>query len=193
MIINCFSKPTIGRKNNIIDLSIKRKLINNYLKNKKLELTTTVIISILNIIGFYYFCIKYNMINNIPFLTSIVIIGIILFQSILIAPAINKLINIKDASILLRYIWPKFFLIIALLSLIAILTMSLVTNIKHPSIIFLIISFSLMVICFFITPLINKAKDLGDKKLWSTLHLTTIIATLITLILNILNTKYFLN
>ena len=57
------------------------------------------------------------MMKNLPLIISSIIVGIILFQSALVAPAINRLINAEDASVFLRYIWPKFFLIIAILSL----------------------------------------------------------------------------
>ena len=131
------------------------------------------------------------MIKNIPFITSILIIGIVLFQSILIAPAINKIINIKEASTILRYIWPKFFLIISLLSAVSILTILTINTNLNLAKWYIIISFSLMIICYFITPLINQAKDSGNNQLWSLLHLLTVIATLITLILNILNIIYW--
>jgi len=124
-------------------------------------------------------------VKSLPLILSGVIIGIIFFQSILVAPGVNKMINSQDASIFLRYIWPKFFLIIALISLGA-----LIVNIfnSNPNIfkILTFISFLLMLICFFITPVINNAKDTLNDQLWSALHLLTIILTLITLILNIL-------
>ena len=123
--------------------------------------------------------------KSLPLILSGVIIGIIFFQSILVAPGVNKMINSQDASIFLRYIWPKFFLIIAFISLGA-----LIVNIfnSNPNIfkILTFISFLLMLICFFITPVINNAKDTLNDQLWSALHLLTIILTLITLILNIL-------
>ena len=123
--------------------------------------------------------------KSLPLILSGVIIGIIFFQSILVAPSVNKMINSQDASIFLRYIWPKFFLIIAFISLGA-----LIVNIfnSNPNIfkILTFISFLLMLICFFITPVINNAKDTLNDQLWSALHLLTIILTLITLILNIL-------
>ena len=61
------------------------------------------------------------LIKNLPFLLSGIIVGIILFQSGLVAPAINKLVNSKDASSLLRFIWPKFFLLIGVISFISFL------------------------------------------------------------------------
>ena len=45
-----------------------------------------------------------------------------------------------------------------------------------------------MLVCYFITPSINEAKDSLNEQLWTVLHLSTIVLTLVTLILNILMT-----
>ena len=126
------------------------------------------------------------MIENIPFSISCIISSIILFQSFFIAPSINKIINTKEASKFLRYLWPKFFVIIFVLS-----TLSLIANYylnieKNIVNYFMIICIIFMLTCYFITPIINKAKDNSKNKLWIILHLTTVILTLITLVLNIL-------
>ncbi len=111
--------------------------------------------------------------------------GIILFQSVLIAPAINKLIDQKQASTLLRYLWPKFFLTISSLSAISFVlsfifrTDQILTKYSTG------LSFVLMSICYLIIPVINNAKDSSKNQLWSNLHLTTVILTLVTLILSI--------
>ena len=122
---------------------------------------------------------------QIPLIICSVVSGIILFQSFLIAPAINKLIDQKQASTLLRYLWPKFFLIISSLSAISFILSFIIqtdqTLIKYSS----GLSFVLMSICYFIIPIINNAKDSLKNRLWSSLHLTTVILTLVTLILSI--------
>lgn len=126
------------------------------------------------------------MVKNLPFLISGVIIAMILFQSILIAPAINKLIPLEDASVFLRDVWPKFFVIIGILSLISfmiILLGSLNQNLpKYLS----IISCLLMGLCYVITPFINEAKDVSNEQLWNILHLATILVTLVVLVVNML-------
>ena len=126
---------------------------------------------------------KYKM-KNFPYIFSAVIVGIILFQSVLVAPAINKLVNTIDASTFLRFIWPKFFIIIAIISLASFVLMIIYS---HPNLLkyFSFISFLLMLSCYLITPLINEAKDSLNEQLWTILHISTIIITLVTLILNI--------
>ena len=128
--------------------------------------------------------------KNLPLVFSAMIVGITLFQSSLIAPSINKLVNAEDASILLRYIWPKFFIVIAVISFISFIILIINSNqnlFKYIS----LISFFLMLICYLITPMINEAKDSLNDQLWSVLHASTIVLTLITLIINILTIVYW--
>jgi len=128
--------------------------------------------------------------KNLPLVFSAMIVGITLFQSALVAPAINKLINDEDASVFLRYIWPKFFIIIAVISLVSFLILIINSNqnlFKYIS----FISFVLMLVCYLITPIINEAKDSLNDQLWTVLHLSTIIITFITLIINTLTIVYW--
>ena len=126
------------------------------------------------------------MLKNLPYLNSGIIIGIILFQSIFIAPAINQLINTNEAAIFLRYIWPIFFIIIGFLSLISFISFLKYKIQKSSLSIYVIISFFLMLSCFISVPFINNAKDVNNEFLWSILHMKTVLFTLITLILNAL-------
>ncbi|MAO02533.1 MAG: hypothetical protein CMD05_06400 [Flavobacteriales bacterium] len=131
------------------------------------------------------------MLKNLPFIISVAIVAIILFQSILIAPAINKFINIKEASVILRFIWPVFFIIISVLSVISILSMYIIDLNQTLARLYMIVSLGLMISCYFITPIINNAKDTSNDQLWTILHLFTIIATAIALLVNILNIIYW--
>ena len=134
--------------------------------------------------------------KNLPYLNSAIIIGIILFQSIFIAPAINQLISTSEAAVFLRYIWPIFFIIIGILSLISFI--SILKNKNQNSVLksYTVISLILMSSCFLAVPFINNAKDLDNELLWSILHMKTVFFTLISLILNILilfKWNFFLN
>ncbi len=131
------------------------------------------------------------MLKNLPFIISVAIVAIILFQSILIAPAINKFINIKEASVILRFIWPFFFIIISVLSFVSILSMYIVDLNQTLARLYMIVSLGLMISCYLITPIINNAKDTSNDQLWTILHLFTIIATAIALLVNILNIIYW--
>ncbi len=131
------------------------------------------------------------MTTNLTFTISCLITGIILFQSFFIAPSINKVINTKEASKLLRYLWPKFFICIVLLSCLSLFVNYYSQTNNNMINYFIIISIVFMLICYFITPLINKAKDNSKNKLWTMLHLFSIILTVITLIFNIVIISYW--
>tara|TARA_Y100001978_G_C23696925_1_gene438126 strand:+ start:1562 stop:1975 length:414 start_codon:yes stop_codon:yes gene_type:complete len=122
--------------------------------------------------------------NKIPFLVSSIITGIILFQSILIAPSINKLINTVEAAIFLRFVWPIFFLLIALLSLTSLISITINKDNNSKIKNYTIFSFLLMLFCFILVPFINNAKDENNEFLWTLLHMTTVIFTFLTLLVN---------
>ena len=131
------------------------------------------------------------MLKIIPLINAGIIIGIVLFQSLLVAPGINELISTKEASIFLRFIWPKFFIVIGIISIISFIILTIKNKIQNLPKVFFIISFLLMLTCYIITPFINEAKDTNNEMLWSTLHLFTIFFTFITLVLNFLTIIYW--
>jgi len=131
------------------------------------------------------------MLKIIPLINAGIIIGIVLFQSLLVAPGINELISTKEASIFLRFIWPKFFIVLGIISIISFIILTIKNKIQNLPKVFFIISFLLMLACYIITPFINEAKDTNNEMLWSTLHLLTIFFTLITLVLNFLTIIYW--
>lgn len=131
------------------------------------------------------------MINNIPLILTCIIIGVILFQSFFIAPSINKLLNKQEASKYLRYIWPKFFLIISILSSFSLLSVFFLTIQKLLITFFIVSSIFIMLVCYCIVPIINKSKDNSKNKTWTILHILTVILTLTTLLINVLIILYW--
>lgn len=131
------------------------------------------------------------MINKVPYLISAIIIGLIIYQSGFIAPSINKIIDKDNASIYLRFIWPKFFLIIAFLSIISFIVIYFLDeNQLYPKYLSLG-SFVLMILSYLLIPFINNARDLENNSLFFYLHLSSMIFTLITLIVNVLIIKFW--
>ena len=123
-------------------------------------------------------------IENISMLIAAIVAALILFQSVFVAPAINKLLHKEQASVFLRYIWPKFFMIIGLLNLFGFI-IELNPTQKTNKYLFLS-SFIMMLVCYLVTPLINQAKDTSKNRRWVVLHFSTVLLTFIVLVLNIL-------
>ena len=120
-----------------------------------------------------------------PLVLSGFISGIIIYQSILIAPSINKLLSNQDASLYLRYIWPKFFIIIGILSLLCFICISLFNSNQSTAKFFSIISTLLMLICYIAIPYMNQAKDSLNDSMFIILHSGSIILTILTLLMNL--------
>ncbi len=117
--------------------------------------------------------------------------GLIIYQSIVIAPSINEFLNKQDASTYLRYIWPKFFLITAFLSVVAGLIIQFSNLDQNFAKIVFIVSAVLMLICFFAIPFMNDARDSDAENLFFILHAGSMIFTLIVLVLNLLILIYW--
>ena len=126
-----------------------------------------------------------SLIKNLPLLISGTIIGIILYQSLMIAPSINKLFDSQDASQYLRYIWPKFFIIVGLLSIVSLIIIYLFNPSQKIAKILYFFSLILMIICYLIIPYMNGAKDSLNETTFSILHILSISMTIATLFINI--------
>ena len=130
----------------------------------------------------------FQFLKVIPIILSGVIIGIILYQSLLIAPSINKLLSTQDASIYLRYVWPKFFIIIGAISLISWILILNFSPDQSTAKIISIISFILMIICYVLIPYMNSAKDSANDSFFIFLH-TPITSSLLCLLFILFNIK----
>ena len=127
----------------------------------------------------------FQFLKIIPIILSSVIIGIILYQSLLIAPSINKLLNTPDASLYLRYIWPKFFIIVGVISLISWILILNFSPDQNTAKIISITSFILMVVCYVLIPYMNSAKDSANDTYFIFLHAISMVLTVVTLLINI--------
>ena len=127
----------------------------------------------------------FQFLKIIPIIFSGVIIGIILYQSLLIAPSINKLLNTQDASLYLRYIWPKFFIIVGVISLISWILILNFSPDQNTGKIISITSFILMVVCYVLIPYMNSAKDSANDTYFIFLHAISMVLTVVTLLINI--------
>ena len=127
-----------------------------------------------------------SILKNLPPFISGAICGLILFQSVIVAPSINNLLQPADASTYLRYIWPKFFIIISVLSIFSILTIYSLNSNQSFAKIASILTLIFMLVCYLIIPTMNNARDSANDSLFFILHSVSIGLTIITLILNLL-------
>ena len=123
------------------------------------------------------------MIVNIQILISGLICGVILFQTVIIAPSVFKILKPENAGPFLRSIFPKLFMFVAFLSS-AGLILSLISG-TDISIYVYAFSLIFMSICYYIVPMTNQARDSGDDKTFRNLHTISVVLTMLVLISNL--------
>ena len=114
-----------------------------------------------------------------------IIVGIIIFQTSVIAPSVFKTINSEETSKFLRIIFPKFFILIFALGAMS-LTAELLYEKNISTISISVLTVLMAFLCYIIIPSTNSATDEGDKKKFKKLHSISVFTTLGILLFNIL-------
>ena len=111
--------------------------------------------------------------------------GVILFQSLVVASSIFKVLPEDNAGILLRNLFPKFFQFLAALALSA-LAIGLVYGLEFFPLVFMqLVNFIFFVVCYSLIPATNRARDEDNKKKFGILHTVSVLLTLLALIINL--------
>jgi hypothetical protein len=116
-------------------------------------------------------------------LLSGVISGMILFQTAIVAPVVFTTLDAENASNFLRKIFPRFFMVIFILGISALIVSSAILSIQ--GIIIAAITAISMFISYLVVPATNKARDEERSKAFRRLHTLTVVLTLFTLLANL--------
>jgi amino acid permease len=127
-----------------------------------------------------------DSITSIKLLISGVIIGIVLFQTSLSAPIVFKFLKPDQSKIYIRKIFPKIFSLIFLLGVGFLSLHFLADNQPITSLISALLTVCFSLICYWMIPATNKARDEGDNKKFKLLHRLSVILTMIVFFANIL-------
>ena len=112
------------------------------------------------------------------------VLGIIFTQVLLTAPVVFKVLDDQSASKFLRKIFPRYYLLLFLIILIALLISFLFFEDFDVYLALTAAIFAL--IGFLIIPITNSARDRGWEKLFKWLHNLSVFNTLIIMIIAIL-------
>ena len=124
-----------------------------------------------------------------PLLLTGIIIGFILFQVGVNTSVIFTKLSPENASVVLRTIFPRFFLSIFFFSFISFVVLMSINSkgmIYYSSVTTVILSG----ICYFLIPATNNARDAGNDRLFSFYHNISVFSTVLILIINLIS---FLN
>ena len=113
------------------------------------------------------------------------IVGFILLQTAIVAPTLFKKLEIKDFVVVIRALWPKFFICLTVLGVASVIDLYFHEN---PNVIHYGIAGStalLALTCYLIIPATNRATDEGNQKLFNILHKISVYLTVVILLANI--------
>ena len=127
------------------------------------------------------------MINSfeILILFSGLIVGVIIFQSLIIAPTVFRVLDLEDAGAFLRKVFPRFFTLIMACSLLMLVLVVLSDSSDKSRFMLPVANLVFSGISYLMIPATNRAKDDGEEKKFKALHSLTVALTLLMLILNI--------
>ena len=115
-------------------------------------------------------------------------IGVIVFFSAIIAPTVFKTLDEKSAGVFLRAFFPKYYLFAIVVGL-ASLALIMIFNIEMSNILYIaIVSMTILsIISRFMIPIINNARDMGEKgkQKFNRLHALSVSLNVITLVIGL--------
>ena len=114
------------------------------------------------------------------------IIGVILFQTIVVAPTVFKSLGAELAGPFLRAIFPRLFLFVALCGFASCIERFFSNHELSFGLLSALVTVIFMLICFFLVPMTNKAKDNKNDGLFRGLHSLSVALTLVVLVVNFL-------
>ena len=126
------------------------------------------------------------MYESISLLATGLTIGFIIFQVGINTSVIFTKLSPENASIVLRTIFPRFFLSIFFFSLISFISLYFSENEGF------VVSISIATVilagtCYFLIPATNNARDTGNERLFSIYHNISVFSTLLILIINLIS------
>ena len=115
-------------------------------------------------------------------------IGVIVFFSAIIAPTVFKTLDEKSAGVFLRAFFPKYYIFAIVIGLAA-LALIMIFNIEMSNILYIaIVSMTILsIISRFMIPIINNARDMGEKgkQKFNRLHALSVSLNVITLVIGL--------
>ena len=112
-----------------------------------------------------------------------IISGAILFQTAIVAPVVFTTLDAENASKFLRKIFPRFFMVIFILGISALIVSSVFLSIQ--GIVIAAVTAISMIISYLVVPATNKARDEDRSTAFRRLHTLTVVLTLFTLLANL--------
>ena len=125
-----------------------------------------------------------TMILTLLILCYSLVLGIIFAQVLLTAPVVFKVLDSQNASKFLRKVFPRYYLLLFLITLVALLISFLFF--KKLDVYIASVAAVFAILGYLIIPITNSARDRGWDKLFQWLHNFSVFNTLVIMIIAII-------
>ena len=125
-----------------------------------------------------------TMILTLLILCYSLVLGIIFAQVLLTAPVVFKVLDSQSASKFLRKVFPRYYLLLFLITLVALLISFLFF--KKLDVYMASVAAVFAILGYLIIPITNSARDRGWDKLFKWLHNFSVFNTLVIMIIAII-------
>lgn len=120
--------------------------------------------------------------NLLTFLNGLVV-GVILFQTAVIAPTVFRSLGPDQAGPFLRKVFPKFFVVLVVMGIAGAIS-ALASDASYQLWICLV-TLTLGLLAYLLIPMTNKSRDEGNEKLFKKLHNASVLMTVLILVVNL--------
>ena len=120
--------------------------------------------------------------NLLTFLNGLVV-GVILFQTAVIAPTVFRSLGPDQAGPFLRKVFPKFFVVLVVMGTAGAIS-ALASDASYQLWVCLV-TLTLGLLAYLLIPMTNKSRDEGNEKLFKKLHNASVLMTVLILVVNL--------
>ena len=121
--------------------------------------------------------------SNVPTFLNGLVVGVILFQTAIIAPTVFRSLGPDQAGPFLRKVFPKFFVVLVVMGIAGAIS-ALASDASYQLWICLV-TLTLGLLAYQLIPMTNKSRDEGNEKLFKRLHNASVLMTVLILVVNL--------
>ena len=123
------------------------------------------------------------MMSNVPTFLNGLVVGVILFQTAIIAPTVLRGLGPDQAGPFLRKVFPKFFVVLVVIGISG--AISAVASDAIYQLGICLVTLTLGLLAYLLIPMTNKSRDEGNEKLFKKLHNASVSMTVLILVVNL--------
>ena len=123
------------------------------------------------------------MTSNLPTFLNGLVVGVILFQTAVIAPTVFRSLGPDQAGPFLRKVFPKFFVVLVVMGIAGVIS-ALASDASYQLWVSLI-TLTLGLLAYLLIPMTNESRDEGNEKLFKKLHNASVSMTVLILVVNL--------